>query len=588
MDLFTGARRWIRGMASGPERGEWVLDVFAGGGGTSKGIEGSGIKVEVAINHDAHAVEIHKLNHPGTRHFCCGVREVDPRTVLPERPIGLMWLSPDCTHHSRAKGGKPLKRNSRALANVVFPWIVGRGEMRPRVIILENVAEFEGWGPLGKDGQPLKNRKGESFKAWVRKLRRLGYDVEWRTLVAADYGAPTIRKRLFLIARCDGQRIVWPDKTHAPAKLATMLGLQPWRAAYECIDFSIPTQSIFERRKDLAFNTLRRVHSGIMKFVFGGDPFIVSTNHSGEGFRGQSVDEPMTTVTASRDFGAVVTPTLISIDHASSKSGEADPKQPLRTITRENRHALVEQFMIRFKNGEGAKDPRDPMNAITSKAADGVAEAFLLGAGGPERAGRPRSTKKPMGTILKKNSTALAAAFLSPYHKLKGPKETRGHDLGAPAPTVDTQNRHAFVAATLQTFRGTSKAGRDMRAPMPAITAGGLHVAEVRAFLVKYFGTGAAVSVKSPAPTLTAKHRLGLVEVRGFLYQIVDICLRMLTPMELLRAQCGKYAEGYVLTGNQEQQVKAIGNMVPPEVAEALVRANVPRLLDSRAALRLH
>ena len=542
VDLIKPVRWWRSVLARAGGRGEFTVDMFAGGGGTSKGIEGAlGSAVDIAINHDAHAIEIHKANHPKTYHFLTDVREVDPRQVLADRPVGLLWLSPDCTHHSRAKGGKPVKRNRRALANVGIVWAETR---RPRVIILENVQEFEDWGPLGDDNTPDKARAGQSFKRWCAKLRRLGYQVEHRALVAADYGAPTIRKRLFLIARRDGKPIVWPKPTHCQSDRAHLLGLQPWRAAYECIDWAIPCPSIFERKRPLAEATLRRVHAGVFKFVFSGDPFIVTPGHQGAGFRGQSVREPMATVTASRDFGAVVAPVFAGVGGRAGQSPSRPLTEPLRTATGKADEGLVTASLVAMGYGEAegqaprVMDIAEPSNTVTSggkKAA--LLKGFLVGAGGPSHGGKPRSGSVPMGTLL-------------------------------------TENHQAITTAHLTTFRGTSKAGRDMRDPVPAITGQGLHVGEVRAFLVKYFRTGVPTSVRKPMPTLSTKHRLGLVEVRGELYQLWDLGLRMLTPRELLRAQFGKYAEGYILLGNQAQQVKAIGNSVAPEVAEALVRAN--------------
>lgn len=533
------SKRWFKDLlrrAAG--QGEFTVDMFAGGGGTSKGIEAAlGDAVDIAINHDAHAIEIHKANHPKTYHFLTDVREVNPRKVLPDRQVGLLWLSPDCTHHSRAKGGKPVKRNRRALANVGIVWAATR---RPRVIILENVREFEDWGPLADDGTPDKSRAGQSFKRWCNRLRRLGYKVEHRALVAADYGAPTIRKRLFLIARRDGQPIVWPAATHAPADRALLMGLKPWRAAYECIDWTLPCKSIFERKKPLATATLKRIHAGVLKYVFSGNPFIVAPGHQGEGFRGQSVQEPMATITASRDFGALVSPTLLSIGYGE-KPGQgprmADIEKPLTTLVGSRKHALV--------------------------------EAFLLGTGGPAYGGKPKNIAEPLGTLTTENHRAVAAAFLTHARNNADAK-----DITAPAPTLTTKAHDALTTAHLTTFRGSAKAGRDVREPMPGLTAGGFHIGEVRAFLVKYFKTGVPVSVRKPVPTLSTKHRLGLVEVHGELYQLNDLRLRMLTPLELLRAQFGKYAQGYILLGNQAQQVKAIGNSVAPEVAEALVKAN--------------
>lgn len=603
------SKRWFKDLlqrASG--RGEFTVDMFAGGGGTSCGIEAAlSAPVDIAINHDKDAIAIHKANHPRTFHFLTDVREVNPRQVLPDREVGLLWLSPDCTHHSRAKGGKPVKRNRRALANVGIVWAQTR---RPRVIILENVEEFEGWGPLGDDGLPDKTRSGQSFKRWVGKLRRLGYTVEWRSLVAADFGAPTIRKRLFLIARRDGRPIVWPEHTHAPADRAYLMGLKPWRAAAECIDWDLPTRSIFERKKPLADATLRRIHAGVLRYVFSGDPFIVTPGHQGGGFRGQSIQDPLNTVTASRDFGAVVAPVFAGVGGRAGQSPPRKVTQPLRTVTgkadeglvlpflspyynpraegevrahdlrkpqptipaRNNMHAIVAANIVNIDqtgNAAGHQDAQDPLKTIMGKNRHAAVQAFLVGAGGPSYSGKPKGLHQPHGTLLTTNHQALTTA-----HLVHARGEATAREVTEPLLTQTAKPHDALVTGHLTTFRGTSKAGRDPRQPMPTITGGGLHVGEVRAFLIKYFRTGVPASVRKPAPTLSTRHRLGLVEVHGQLYQIQDIRLRMLQPSELLRAQFGRHAAAYILLGTQEKQVKAIGNSVAPEVAEALVKAN--------------
>ena len=581
-------KRWFKSFLSQARgEGEFVVDLFAGGGGTSKGIEAAiSAPVDIAINHDKDAIAIHKANHPRTFHFLTDVREVNPRQVLPDREVGLLWLSPDCTHHSRAKGGKPVKRNRRALANVGIVWAATR---KPRVIILENVEEFEGWGPLKEvNGElvPDETKKGQSFKRWVAKLRRLGYVVDWRPLVAADFGAPTVRKRLFLVARRDGRPIVWPAASHAPADRAELLGLKPWRSAAECIDWSLPTNSIFERKKPLAEATLRRIHAGVLKYVFSGDPFIVTPGHQGTGFRGQGVDVPMNTVTASRDFGAVVAPVFSGVGGRAGQSPSRPLDKPLRTITAKADDGLVTASLLSVGYGEKpGQSPRlanieKPLSTLVGARKHALVEAFMVGAGGPAYGGKPRDVKRPHGTLLTSNHQAITTAYLTHARNNADAK-----DITKPAPTLTTKAHDALTTAHLTTFRGTSKAGRDVRDPMPSITAGGLHVGEVRAFLVKYFKTGVPVSVRKPAPTLSTKHRLGLVEVHGQLYQIEDIRLRMLTPEELLRAQFGKHAEGYILLGTQAKKVKAIGNSVAPEVAEALVKANyIPNQIELQEA----
>ncbi len=267
---------------------ELIVDNFAGAGGASLGIEAAVDRsVDIAINHDTRALDIHAINHPHTTHLLSDVWEVDPVEATKGRPVGLAWFSPDCRHFSKAKGGKPVEKRIRGLAWVAIKWAKA---VRPRVIILENVEEFKTWGPLERDGRPVKARAGLTFRWWCSRLQALGYRLEHRELVAADYGVPTTRKRFFLIARCDGEPIVWPEPTHAPRDKAKSAGLLPWRAAAECIDWSLPCPSIFTRRRPLAETTMRRIANGLRRYVIdAAEPFIVCCNHGGDGFRGQSL-----------------------------------------------------------------------------------------------------------------------------------------------------------------------------------------------------------------------------------------------------------------------------------------------------------
>ena len=258
-----------------------IVDSFAGGGGASTGIEAAlGRSPDIAINHSPQAIAMHRANHPETRHLTEDVHDVDPREVCGSRSVGLAWFSPDCTHFSRAKGQKPVKKKIRALAWVVIRWAK---RVQPRLIILENVEEFQTWGPLAKDGRPDPARAGETFRAWLAQLVDLGYTVEIRSLVAADYGTPTTRRRLFVIARRDGVQGIWPEPTHGDGRP------ESWRPASEIIDWSLPCPSIFDRRKPLAEATQRRIAEGIRRFVIeAAEPFIVPLTHQG-GFRGRGV-----------------------------------------------------------------------------------------------------------------------------------------------------------------------------------------------------------------------------------------------------------------------------------------------------------
>lgn len=323
---------------------ELIVDSFAGGGGASTGIElATGRPVDIAINHDPDAILMHKTNHPHTEHIQASVWDVDPVEVCAGRPVGLLWASPDCKHFSKAKGGKPVDKHIRGLAWIVLRWA---GTVRPRVIILENVEEFQTWGPVRR-GRPVKSKAGQTFTKWLGQLRDLGYDVEWRELVAADYGAPTTRKRFFLIARCDGRPIAWPEPTHAPADSPeTKAGLRkPWRSAAEIIDWSLPCPSIFDTRKEvrdkygltaqrpLSPNTMRRVIRGVDKFAIKTpEPFLVVVNHAGD-FRGQVTAAPLQTVTSKHGYG-VVSPVMAPLTmHNNENATGTGVTEPVNTIT---------------------------------------------------------------------------------------------------------------------------------------------------------------------------------------------------------------------------------------------------------------
>lgn len=403
---------------------ELIVDNFAGGGGASTGIElALGRHVDIAVNHDPEAVAMHAINHPQTHHECEDVFKVDALQVTKGRPVGFAWFSPDCKHFSKAKGGKPRSKKIRGLAWIMVKWAA---LVRPRVMVLENVEEFKTWGPLLDDGSPCPKRKGKTFRSFVAQLRRLGYQVEDRELRACDYGAPTIRKRLFLIARCDGKPIVWPEPTHGrPDSPAVKSGkLQPWRTAAECIDWSIPCPSIFERQKPLADATMRRIARGIQKFVINAaNPFIVKVNHAGcEHFRGQSLDEPLQTITAKHGWG-LATPFIT--EHANASAQRIiSVDEPLRTQCGE------------VKGGHFA-----------------VVAPHLVGAGGPTYGGKPKPLDEPGNTQTTENHTALVAAHLTRYNSEKRENDApRGQEPDAPVSTLDTQNRFGVVEAKLESI----------------------------------------------------------------------------------------------------------------------------------------
>ncbi len=352
---------------------ELVIDLFAGGGGASTGMEQAlGRHVDIAINHDAAAVSLHQANHPQTRHFVSDVFEVDPLAVTQGRPVGLLWASPDCTFHSKARGGKPHRDRKQANRRRSLAWIVVKWAKlaKPRLIHLENVEEFQHWGPLADDGRPCPQRRGTTFTRWVAQLRNLGYAVEWRELRACDYGAPTIRKRLFLIARCDGQPICWPAPTHA-ANPTKGSGLKPWKTAAECVDWRLPCPSIFERERPLADATLRRIAHGVMRYVVNSPaPYVVRIGQAGHGDAGKvrPINAPLSTVTTKAEH-LLCSPTLVQTGYGE-REGQA-PRvpgldKPLGTVVGTTKHGLVAAFLARHYTGVVGASASTPLPTITS------------------------------------------------------------------------------------------------------------------------------------------------------------------------------------------------------------------------------
>lgn len=601
---------------------ELIIDSFAGGGGASLGIAlALGHCPDVAINHDAAAIAMHAANHPETRHYTEDVWKLSPRVVTQGRPVGLLWASPDCAHFSRAKGGKPVKKHIRSLAWVVIKWAV---ETRPRLIMLENVREFEDWGPLlpawrcadcnwrGTEGQavlarkrrrcprcdslrlaettdlvPDPSRKGLTFKRFVGRLRNLGYAVQWRVLNAADYGAPTHRRRLFLVARNDGAPIVWPEPTHGDPKKVSEPSLfaeplKPWKTAASCIDWSIPCPSIFTRKRPLAEATMRRIALGVKRYVLDNPrPFLVVCNHGGPEFRGQDLGEPLPTVTAARDAHGLVTPIITALAHGGggtfqdSRSHGVD--EPLRTIhAGGGNHAVVAPCLARLSqtqgNGKYCNGVDEPLTTVVSKAEHLLVAPTMIQTGYGERPGQsPRTLdlQAPMGTAVSGTKQALVAAFLAKHY---------GGVVGVPAntplpTTTERGTQNQLVAANLVHLNHGDKQWSGVDEPMRTLTTAP-HAALVYSFLVKYFGTAIGQLVDHPLHTVTGKDRFGLVTVTidGQPYVIIDIGMRMLTPRELARGQ--GFPDSYLLTGTATSQVARIGNSVPPAVAERLVEAN--------------
>ena len=557
---------------------ERVVDLFAGGGGASTGIEQAiGRAVDLAVNHDPEAISVHTANHPQTRHFCSDVFEVNPLVVTEGQHVGLLWASPDCKHFSKAKGGKPVSKKIRSLAWVVVKWAK---LAKPRVICLENVEEFQTWGPLGKDQRPCPQRKGQTFQRWVAQLRNLGYKVEWKELRACDFGAPTIRKRLFLVARRDGLPIVWPKPTHAKpdAKGKVPTGMKPWRTAADCIDWSIPAPSIFARSKPLADATCRRIAKGIMRYVVEAEqPFIVpgvagtliQTGYGerpGQAPRVPGLDKPLGTVVAGQKHAVVQA--FLAKHYTGVAGTELD--HPTGTVTTVDHHSLVTAHLTKFRAGSTGTAMDEPVHTVT--------------AGGTPR--RP-STGNTMGLV-----TANLIHMGHGEGKCGTKRFSHGiRDVEDPLNTITAQGAAAgIVTSHMVKLRGQN-VGAATDEPVHTISAQGTHHGEVRAFLVKYYGSDKdGQELPDPLHTIPTRDRFGLVMVKGEPYAIVDIGLRMLTPRELYRAQ--GFPDGYRIdTGaagepiTKTAQVRMCGNSVCPPLARALVDANFSEAqADGRAA----
>ncbi|MFZ1871748.1 MAG: DNA cytosine methyltransferase [Chania sp.] len=626
---------------------EIIVDNFAGGGGASTGIElATGRSVDIAINHDPHAIAMHETNHPDTLHYCESVFDIDPAVATAGKAVGLAWFSPDCRHFSKAKGSAPVKKEIRGLAWVVIRWALAK---RPRVMMLENVEEFKTWGPLitepSKPDLPKKlmaefmgpvypersypdpARAKETFDAFVsmlttgiaanhpalaecceilglkpggdevsRLVTGLGYAVDHRELRACDYGAPTIRKRFFMVMRCDQQPITWPEQTHGdPKSLDVQSGkLKPWRTAAECIDWSIPCPSIFERKKPLAENTLKRIARGIQRFVIDNPtPFIVKCNHTStktnyDCFRGQPLDEPLQTITKTHGY-ALVSPMIVGAGGPKYSAKPRSADQPMHTLCNTNHSCVVAPIIARIgQTGFGgdrlAYEAGKPLTTVTTKAehlvvAPVIARQFGNSVG--------HAVDEPNGTITAGGGgkSQYVAAFLAKHFggNYTGP----GADLAEPAHTVTTVDHHALVTSNLIKMRGTNT-GQEVTDPLQTVTAGGNHFGEVRAFLLKYYGNDKeGVDLNDPLHTVTTNDRFGLVTVEGVDYQIVDIGMRMLQPHELYAAQ--GFPSWYIIDQDyrgkkyaKDKQVARCGNAVPPPFAEALVRANLPEMCVPR------
>lgn len=574
--------------------GELIVDNFAGGGGASTGIElATGYSVDIAINHDPEAIKMHKANHPNTMHYCENVWAVDPVKACKEHPVGLAWFSPDCKHFSKAKGGKPKDKNIRGLAWVALRWA---GLVRPRVIMLENVEEFKTWGPLNRRHHPIKSKQGRTFEKFVQQLTDLGYEVQFKELVAADYGAPTMRKRFFMIARCDGKPIIWPEPTHAPADSEEVKKglLKPYVGAYTQLDFSLPCPSIFDTSEEikekygiravrpLAQKTMDRIARGLKKFVLENpEPFIIQCNHGGER-RPNDIREPMPTITGKHGYG-IVEPYMVQCKYNNEAQ---DIQKPIGTLTTVGSHLLVEPKLAPYMGTNTTNHPgghcKDPIHTITTGNQQCLISPTLIQyhSETSKDGVRGQTIENPIMTVDSSNRYGLVTSFLHKYYD--GGYKGAGETVENPLPTVTAWDHNSVVTANLIQMNNHCD-GKDIRQPLPTITAGDGHFGEVRAFLIKYYGQGTGQDIKDPLDTVTAQDRFGLVTINGTDYQIVDIGLRMLEPRELYG--CQGFPDDYIIdhdyTGKtypRSEQVRRCGNAVCPPIPAALVKANLPEL----------
>lgn len=587
--------------------GELIVDNFAGGGGASTGIElATGYSVDIAINHDPEAIKMHKANHPNTKHYCENVWAVDPVKACKGHPVALAWFSPDCKHFSKAKGGKPKDKNIRGLAWVACRWA---GLVRPRVIMLENVEEFKTWGPLNRKHHPIKSKQGKTFEKFVQQLTDLGYEVQFRELVAADYGAPTMRKRFFMIARCDGKPIVWPEPTHGPADSeAVKTGLlKPYVGAYTQLDFSLPCPSIFDTSEQikekygirtvrpLAQKTMDRIARGLKKFVLENpEPFIIQCNHGGER-RPNDIREPMPTITGKHGYG-IVEPYMVQIGQTGfTKDRSKDIREPLTTIVSKNEHCPIEPKLAPYMGTNTTNHPggscEDPLHTITTGNQQCLISPTLIQYHSETAQGevRGQGIDDPLMTVDGSNRYGLVTSFLHKYYD--GGYTGAGESLENPLPTVTAIDHNSICAATLIQMNNHCN-GRNIAEPIPTITAGDGHFGEVRAFLIKYYGQGTGQDIKEPLDTVTARDRFGLVTIKGVEYQIVDIGLRMLEPKELYG--CQGFPDDYIIdrdyTGKtypRSEQVRRCGNAVCPPIPAAMVKANLPELCVAKRTLNM-
>jgi len=577
---------------------EAFVDLFAGGGGASMGAEeATGIPVFAAVNHDPDAITQHAANHPYTKHYQTSVWDVDPATICEGRPVGLLWASPDCKHFSKARGGKPVNKNIRSLSWVVLKWAL---DVRPRILMMENVEEIQTWGPLiyikrgnKKVWIPDPDHAGETFMAFIGMLttgvpddhpaldeachylhlekedpRRqqlidgLGYRVEYRELVAADYGAPTTRKRFMLCGRCDGKPVVWPELTHAPRNSAEVKAgkLKPWRSAAEIIDWTLPSYSIFDTKEQikakhgvnairpLADNTMKRVICGVDKHsIKSASPFLVTMGYGerpGQAPRVHDIRDPLGTVVAKDKWGAVdpvITPFGVECNHSGGHI--LDLRDPLNTITGKHTGGMAQPIMEPFtfsNTGGSVGSPAcDPVHTIRSAGGQVLASASLMCIGQTGGGDRIRDVREPVPTVVSKQEACLLSANLIQYHT-EQTENARTADLSNPLNTVDASNRYGLATAQLVEYYGNGQAV-GVGDPLHTVTSHDRN-ALTMAHIQKFYGGVIGSECSDPLPTVTAIDHNALCAAHIVKFKHDEVGTSPSDPLPTITAT-GSYAE---------------------------------------------
>lgn len=549
----------------------YAVDLFCGAGGASTGLvracDAVGVKLNLlAINHWPTAVQTHLLNHPNVRHMCEAVERIDPRKEVPGGRLHLLLAGPECTHFSTARGGRPVNPQSRASAWHILKWAQ---ELYIDTILIENVPEFRTWGPIGADQRPMKSRKGETYRAFLAALRSLGYKVEDKILNAADYGDPTTRQRLFIMARRGKHVIHWPEATHSKTGGATLFGgRKKWKAAREIIDWSLEGKSIFNRKKPLRPATIARILAGLEKF--GGPelkPFLVVLRNNQAG---QSIDGPVPALTAGGEHVGVAQPFVMPVNHGAEELRSRSTEEPLPTLTARANQYLVEPMVLSQQSGSVARPVDQPVPTVATDGAIGLAEPFLVPYNGTAAEARVHSVDVPLRTQTTENRFGVAEPFLVPFYGERDGQSPRTHSVDEPVPVIpgSGDGKFAVVAPFLSTYYGN--AGMvPITDPVPTVTTKD-RVALAEPFIVPNNTNNVAKSVDDPMSTITGGYRLALVQpvINGL---ALDIRFRMLQPHELAAAM--SFPKEYKFTGKREEVVKQIGNAWPGELALALCKA---------------